>query len=56
MSNQKNIRIECVASSVSFCDLLTLLFIGLKLSGHIHWSWWLVNMPIIVEALVVLFS
>lgn len=25
--------------------LLGLLFVGLKLSGHITWSWWLVTMP-----------
>ncbi len=25
--------------------MLTLLFIGLKLSGHIAWSWWWVLAP-----------
>lgn len=29
-----------------FLSLLGLLFIGLKLSGIINWSWWLVLLPI----------
>ena len=28
-----------------FWQLLLLLFIGLKLSGHIDWSWWFVFAP-----------
>lgn len=28
-----------------FMGLLGLLFIGLKLTGHIHWSWWWVLLP-----------
>lgn len=24
---------------------LTILFVGLKLTGHIHWPWWLVLSP-----------
>jgi len=31
---------------VSFVDLLAILFIGLKLTGHIDWSWWWVLSPI----------
>jgi hypothetical protein len=33
------------SSSVSFMSLLGLLFIGLKLTGNIDWSWWLVLLP-----------
>lgn len=29
-----------------FTSLLTVLFIGLKLTGHINWSWWWVLSPI----------
>lgn len=29
----------------SFLGLLTILFIGLKLTGYINWSWWLVLLP-----------
>jgi len=31
---------------IGFLKLLGLLFIGLKLSGNITWSWWLVTLPI----------
>lgn len=30
----------------SFISLLTLLFIGLKLTGYITWSWWWVLSPL----------
>ena len=29
-----------------FCGALGLLFIGIKLSGSIDWSWWLVLLPL----------
>jgi hypothetical protein len=32
--------------SISFSGLLTVLFIGLKLTGAITWSWWWVLSPI----------
>ncbi len=35
---------------VSFLGLLGLLFIALKLMGHIDWSWWLVLLPIYAPA------
>lgn len=42
-------------SIVSQCFLLalTLLFVGLKLSGHIDWSWWWVISPLWIPALAV---
>jgi uncharacterized protein (DUF983 family) len=33
-------------SGVGFAGLLTVLFIGLKLTGHISWSWWWVLSPL----------
>lgn len=30
----------------SFFGLLTILFIGLKLTGHVAWSWWWVLSPL----------
>ena len=30
---------------ITFITALTLLFIGLKLTGYIHWSWWWVLSP-----------
>ena len=32
--------------SIGFFGLLTLLFIGLKLTGFIEWSWWFVLLPL----------
>ena len=30
----------------SFMSLLFLLFLYLKLTGHIAWSWWIVTLPL----------
>jgi hypothetical protein len=35
---------------MSFLKALTLLFIGLQLTGQIDWSWWYVLSPLIVES------
>lgn len=44
------------SGGVGFMGLLAVLFIGLKLTGHIDWSWWWVLSPIWGPlALVVLF-
>lgn len=34
------------SGGVSFLGLLAVLFIGLKLTGYIAWSWWLVLAPL----------
>ena len=31
---------------IGFAGLLTILFIGLKLTGNITWSWWWVLSPL----------
>lgn len=31
---------------IGFCGLLTILFIGLKLTNYIDWSWWWVLSPL----------
>lgn len=36
--------------------LLTVLFVGLKLTNYIDWSWWWVLSPIWVSVTLVLFS
>jgi hypothetical protein len=41
-------------SSITFSQLLTLLFIGLKLGGVIDWSWWLVLLPLYAPLLLFL--
>lgn len=44
MSKEKNTI--TLGPSVSFCELLGLLFIGLKLGGVINWGWEWVLLPI----------
>lgn len=34
------------SGGIGFVGLLTILFIGLKLTGYITWSWWWVLSPI----------
>ncbi len=41
-------------SGIGFSGLLTVLFIGLKLTGHITWSWWWVLSPIWISILLVI--
>jgi len=48
------------SSGLGFCGALTILFIGLKLTGHIDWSWWWVLSPVtfplgIVAAIALIF-
>lgn len=35
---------------IGFAGLLTVLFIGLKLTGHVAWSWWWVLSPLWISA------
>lgn len=37
----KNVNVNVVSGP----SLLTVLFVGLKLTGHIDWSWWWVTAP-----------
>ncbi len=43
MSNSKS---TSTGGGIGFCGLLTILFIGLKLTGHIAWSWVWVLSPL----------
>jgi hypothetical protein len=38
---------------MTFIGMLTVLFIGLKLTAVIDWSWWFVLMPLYVLPLLV---
>lgn len=42
------------SSGVGFCGLLTVLFIGLKLTHYIDWSWFWVLSPIWISWSIVL--
>jgi len=37
---------------IGFVGLLTILFIGLKLTGYIAWSWWWVLSPIWITSII----
>ena len=41
------------SSGIGFVGLLTIVFIVLKLTGYIDWSWWWVLSPIWIAATVV---
>lgn len=34
------------SSEIGFCGLLTIVFIVLKLTNYINWSWWWVTSPL----------
>lgn len=40
------------SSGIGFFGLLTVLFIGLKLTGYIDWSWWLVVSPLFAGLII----
>ena len=42
------------SGGLSFTGALTILFIGLKLTHVINWSWWWVLSPIWISALIVI--
>jgi uncharacterized protein (DUF983 family) len=42
------------SSGIGFPGLLTVLFVGLKLTGHITWPWVWVLSPIWISALIAL--
>lgn len=43
-----------IYTPATFFELLAVLFIGLKLSGIIDWSWWWVLSPLWGPAVVIL--
>ena len=40
------------SGGIGFAGMLTILFIGLKLTGHINWSWWWVLSPLWISFLL----
>lgn len=41
-----NSNTDSSSGGISFVGLLTILFVGLKLTGYITWSWWWVLSPL----------
>lgn len=54
MSNNDNNKTQTTTHiGHGFFSLLTLLFIGLKLTGHIGWSWLWVLSPMLIPLAVI---
>jgi hypothetical protein len=49
MSSERNVNVNFGGG---FTGLLTIVFITLKLTGYIDWSWWWVLAPLWIGALV----
>jgi len=50
---QINLRVRGI---FTFWDALSVLFVGLKLTGYIDWEWWIVVSPVVfslVAAIIV---
>ena len=43
---------EAQSGGIGFCGILTIVFIVLKLTGNIAWSWWWVLSPIWISILL----
>lgn len=48
-----NINITVSWLNIAVVLFLTLVFLGLKLSGKITWSWWWVFSPLWIDALLI---
>lgn len=46
----KGVKME--KQTVNFVDVLTLMFIYLKLTKQIDWSWWVVISPMIISIII----
>jgi hypothetical protein len=42
------------SGGIGFFGLLTVLFVGLKLTGFIDWSWWWVFSPLWIAAIILI--
>lgn len=45
---------EEYTNRIGFTGILQLIFITLKLTGHINWSWWWVFSPILFHVVVII--
>jgi len=54
-SSSKTMSSSSSSSGISFTGALTILFIGLKLTNVITWSWWWVLSPIWISLSLVIF-
>ena len=43
---------EVKKTGINFAEILTIVFIVLKLTGFINWSWWWVLSPMLINILL----
>ena len=56
VKEDKEKKMTTISAGLGFTDALTILFIALKLTHVISWSWWLVFSPLIIHfGIVVIF-
>lgn len=41
--------IKTISRGIDFSEMLTVLFVGLKLTGYVNWSWFWVISPLLIE-------
>lgn len=51
--SDNNQQVQGASGGISFCGLLTIVFITLKLLGKITWSWWWVLSPLWIPLAIV---
>lgn len=47
-------KTQAASGGIGFCGLLTVVFIVLKLTGHVDWSWFWVVSPLLIGPAVVI--
>lgn len=52
MKGEEKVMSNSSSNGIGFLGLLTILFIGLKLTKFIDWSWWWVLSPMWISAVI----
>jgi len=47
-------KIQVSGTGATGLEILLVLFIGLKLTGYINWSWWWVLSPIWIPMIIII--
>ena len=45
----KSPNVKVHSSGIGFAGLLTLLFVALKLTGHVSWPWFWIVSPLLIQ-------
>lgn len=49
ISKNNSKGIKTISRGIDFSEMLTVLFVGLKLTGYVNWSWFWVISPLLIE-------